>query len=225
MSHHMNLSSRPHVPPSRARALSVESVESLESRTLLNGGSLLAMLRSGHALIAEVAQAAASGSTGMQTLHASHSAAAAITQVAASPPAGTLTQAKAPTTPAPVAPTPPAPVAPTPPAPVAPTPPRTISNPFLPSFNPSGNGLDSSLVPGFNPVASAVNSSLTINNIVAFDKTLGINPGASTGSSEINRLETISMNATNLRNAGLANSNAGNEPSPPKQLEPSEGLS
>ena len=58
MSHHITLSSRPHVPPSRARrarTLSVESVESLESRTLLNGGALLATLRSGHALIAEVA--------------------------------------------------------------------------------------------------------------------------------------------------------------------------
>ena len=66
MSHHMNLSSRPHVPPSRARrarALSVESVESLESRTLLNGGSLLATLRSGHTLIAEVAHLAKTPTT------------------------------------------------------------------------------------------------------------------------------------------------------------------
>ncbi len=82
MSHHMILSTRLHVPPScarRARTLSVESVESLESRTLLNGGALLARLRSGHALIAEVAQAAASPSTGTQTLHPSHPATAAIT--------------------------------------------------------------------------------------------------------------------------------------------------
>ena len=58
MSRHMTLSSRLHDPPSRARrarTLSVESLESLESRTLLNGGALLARLRSGHALIAEVA--------------------------------------------------------------------------------------------------------------------------------------------------------------------------
>ena len=105
MSHHMNLSSRPHVPPSRARRARALSVESLESRTLLNGGSLLATLRSGHALIAEVAQAAASGSTGMQTLHSSPSAAAASTRVAASTSAGMLTQVlvKATTTPQPVA--------------------------------------------------------------------------------------------------------------------------
>ena len=40
MSPHTILSSRPHVPPSRARRARTLSVESLESRTLLNGGSL-----------------------------------------------------------------------------------------------------------------------------------------------------------------------------------------
>ena len=127
MSRHMILSSRLHVPPSRAhwaRALSVESVESLESRTLLNGASVLgthlsgyaaiveplAMRRAGHAANAVVTPAAASTSAlgsahAAATLHPSHSATAAITRVAASTSASTHipATAKATTTTTPVA--------------------------------------------------------------------------------------------------------------------------
>jgi len=70
MSRNMILSSPFHVPSSRARrarALLVESVESLESRTLLNGGSLLETLHPSHAAIAEVAPAAASTFAGTHT--------------------------------------------------------------------------------------------------------------------------------------------------------------
>ena len=113
MSHHMILGSRLHVPPSRARwarALSVESVESLESRTLLNGASLLGL--SGYAAIVE-------------------SLAMRLAGHAANAQAGHL--AKAPTTPKPVTVQPP-----TTPKPVTAQPPTTPSNPTVqPPTTPS----------------------------------------------------------------------------------------
>ncbi len=115
MSRHMILSSRLHVPPSRARrarALSVESVESLESRTLLNGASLFVTQLFGYAAIVE----------SLRTLGSGHAAITVAAPVAA----------KATTTPTPVAATPPRTI----------SNPVTIGNPFHTPYTLNDLGSD-----------------------------------------------------------------------------------